>query len=121
MSGYKRWALGDDLMPTNHRIKADCPSTDMAESLIDGITYGKGSSMIKQLIFLMDWEPFCAGLRIYFNRHKWSNTTLDDFMRCMQQGYNENKPDEAEPLDLDKWAQDWLQTKGVNKISSEYY
>lgn len=118
MSGYKRWGLGDDLMPSNHKIQADCPSTDMAESLIDGITYGKGSSLIKQLIFLMDWEPFCAGLRIYFKRHKWGNTTLPDFLQAMQIGYDESKP--TEPLDLDQWGKDWLQTKGVNKMSSEY-
>ena len=78
----------------------------MAESLIDGITYGKGSSMIKQLIFLMDWKPFCNGLRIYFTKNKWGNTVLNDFMSCMQTGYNESQP--TEPLDLDKWAKDWL-------------
>jgi aminopeptidase N len=55
MSGYKRWGLSEDLMPSNHKIQADCPSTDTAESLIDGITYGKGSSLIKQLIFLIGW------------------------------------------------------------------
>ena len=47
MAGYKRWGLQEDLMPSNHKIQADCRGTDMAESLIDGITYGKGSSMIK--------------------------------------------------------------------------
>lgn len=47
MANYKRWGLNDDLMPSNHCIQADCPTTDAAESLIDGITYGKGSSMIK--------------------------------------------------------------------------
>ena len=78
----------------------------MAESLIDGITYGKGSSLIKQLIFLMDWDTFCAGLKIYFKRHKWGNTTLDDFIRCMQIGYDENKP--LEPLDLKQWSEDWI-------------
>lgn len=36
----------------------------------------------------------------------------------MQQGFNENRPDET--LDLNKWSADWLQTKGVNKISHEY-
>ena len=86
----------------------------MAESLIDGITYGKGCSMIKQLIFLLDWDTFCAGLKIYFRRHKWGNTTLPDFIRCMQIGYDEAKP--LEPLDLNRWSQDWLQTTGVNKI-----
>ena len=83
MSGYKRWGLGEDLMPSNHKIQADCPTTDMAESLIDGITYGKGSSMIKQLIFLMDWKTFCAGLKIYFKRYRWKNTSLEDFIGCL--------------------------------------
>ena len=118
MSGYKRWGLGEDLMPSNHKIQADCPSTDMAESLIDGITYGKGSSMIKQLIFLMDWKTFCAGLKIYFQRFRWKNTSLEDFIGCLQIGYNENKPDE--PLDLNEWSRDWLQTKGANRIQAEF-
>ena len=47
MQSYKRWGLMEDLMPSNHKIQADCPDSGMAESLIDGITYGKGSSMIK--------------------------------------------------------------------------
>lgn len=80
MAGYKRWGLGDDLMPSNHNIQAKCSSTDEAESLIDGITYGKGSSMIKQLIFLMGWETFTDGLKIYFDKYKWSNTELPDFI-----------------------------------------
>ena len=47
MGLLKMRGCGADLMPDNHKIQADCPNTDMAESLIDGITYGKGSSMIK--------------------------------------------------------------------------
>lgn len=84
MSGYKRWGLSEDLMPSNHKIQADCPSTDTAESLIDGVTYGKGSSMIKQLIFLLGWETFTQGLKIYFGKYKWSNTTLPDFIGSIQ-------------------------------------
>ena len=47
MSGEKRWGLSEDLMPSNHNVQADIPTTDAAESLYDGITYGKGSAMIK--------------------------------------------------------------------------
>ena len=65
----------------------------------------------------MDWNTFCAGLKIYFKRHKWGNTELNDFISCLQIGYDENKP--TEPLDLNQWSQDWLQTKGVNKMSAE--
>ena len=106
MSGYKRWGMAEDLMSSNHNIQADCPNTDAAESLIDGITYGKGSSLIKQMIFLMDWDVFTAGIKIYFRKHKWSNTQLPDFIGAMQQGFNEEKPDDD--LDLTKWSEQWL-------------
>ena len=76
MNSMKRWGLAEDLIETTHNIQADCKDTDTAESIVDGITYGKGSSLIKQLIFLMDWDTFAAGLKIYFKRHKWGNTSL---------------------------------------------
>ena len=71
MSGYKRWGLGEDLMPSNHKIQADCPSTDMAESLIDGITYGKGSSMIKQLILMIEQLKFTPNvIKLFWEKQK---------------------------------------------------
>lgn len=36
--------------------------------------------MIKQLIYLIGWETFTDGLKIYFNRHAWGNTKLTDFI-----------------------------------------
>lgn len=116
MSGYKRWGLSEDLMPSNHKIQADCPSTDTAESLIDGITYGKGSSLIKQLIFLIGWKTFTNGLKIYFKNFKWQNTTLPDFINSIQQAVNESDQN----YDIVKWSQDWIQTKGSNRISAEF-
>lgn len=47
MNNYKRWGLIEDLLPSNHNIEADCANTDVSESLVNGITYGKGSSLIK--------------------------------------------------------------------------
>lgn len=88
MARYKQWGMSEDMMPSNHKIQADCPTTDTAESLIDGITYGKGCSLIKQLIFLMGWETFCDGLKIYFSKHAWGNTTLEDFIGALQLGYD---------------------------------
>jgi len=79
-SNYKRWGLSEDLLPTNHNIQADCESTDVSESLINGITYGKGSSMLKQLIFIMGIDAFSAGLKVYFNKFKWGNSRLEDFI-----------------------------------------
>lgn len=46
--------------------------------------------MIKQLIFLLSWENFSKGLHIYFKRHAWGNTRLEDFILALQEAYNEN-------------------------------
>ena len=92
-ANYKRWGLQDDLAPTNHNIEADCANTDVSESLIDGITYGKGSSLLKQLVFLMGWDAFTTGIKKYFKEFKWTNTNLHDFIGKLQQGYNESFPE----------------------------
>ena len=72
--------MSDDLGPNTHCIEADCPGTQVTDSLVDGITYGKGASLLKQLIFLMGWEAFTNGIKIYFREFKWKNTTLTDFI-----------------------------------------
>ena len=59
----KAWGLSDDAYPTTHMVAATCSNTDTAESLIDGVTYGKGSSVIKQLMFAMGWKAFITGIR----------------------------------------------------------
>ena len=117
-ANYKRWGLNDDLAPTNHNIEADCENTDVSESLIDGITYGKGASLLKQLIFLMGWDAFTNGLKLYFKEFKWTNTNLTDFIGKLQQGYDEAHPNGN--LVLTTWADKWLRTKGPNKITYEW-
>ena len=76
--GYK-----DDLAPTTHPIEAVLESSDLAEEILDGITYGKGACFVRQLILRIGLETFLQGLRNYFTEYSWSNTTLEDFIRCM--------------------------------------
>ena len=40
--GYK-----DDLAPTTHPIEAVLESSDLAEEILDGITYGKGACFVR--------------------------------------------------------------------------
>jgi aminopeptidase N len=40
----------------------------------------------------MGWDTFCSGLKIYFKKHRWTNTTLPDFIGALQQGYDESLP-----------------------------
>ena len=46
----QRWAYSDDLLSSNHPIEAPCDNLDVAQGLIDGITYGKGASLLRQLM-----------------------------------------------------------------------
>lgn len=49
-------AIIDDQLPTTHCIEAPCHSSSQAESLIDGITYGKGAAFIRQLMVLIGFD-----------------------------------------------------------------
>jgi len=118
-TNYKRWGLIEDLGPTNHNIEATCESTDVSESLIDGITYGKGACLLKQLIFLMGLDAFSMGLKHYFRQYEWKNTSLQNFIDSLQEGYNHVHGEKGD-LNLNLWAEKWLRTKGPNSVQIAY-
>ena len=66
----------------------------------------------------MGWDTFSNGLKIYFQKFKWSNTSLTDFITSLQEGYNQSIPEGK--LDLNEWSNQWLRTKGPNTISYTY-
>eukprot|EP00919_Chromeraceae_sp_WS-2016_P053714 GHVR01127533.1.p1 GENE.GHVR01127533.1~~GHVR01127533.1.p1 ORF type:complete len:118 (+),score=0.50 GHVR01127533.1:609-962(+) len=49
----KGWGYHEDQMITTHPIRGPVINTSVAESIFDGITYSKGASTMKQLLFLM--------------------------------------------------------------------
>jgi aminopeptidase N len=44
---YKFWGIQADSMTSTHPVCANIADTDEAESLFDGISYGKGSAFVK--------------------------------------------------------------------------
>ena len=44
---YKGWAYRADGLSSTHAIYSEVPSTDDAETVFDGISYGKGSAWLK--------------------------------------------------------------------------
>lgn len=56
----------------------------MAEAIFDGITYAKGAAVLKQLVLLMGDDKFSAALKNYFTKYAYKNTTLNDFIDCLQ-------------------------------------
>jgi aminopeptidase N len=74
-------------MSSTHAIKTHIDSTESAESLFDGISYGKGSAFLKQFYKVVGYDTFKAGLHTYFARHAWGNTTLPDFVNALDEAY----------------------------------
>jgi aminopeptidase N len=105
---FKEWAYDTDDRVTTHPIEARIPDTNAALENFDGITYGKGASVMKQLAHYIGADPFRNGVRTYFKRHAWGNTTLPDFMGALQ---SQTKHD------LGTWTKSWLQTSGLNELT----
>jgi aminopeptidase N len=66
---YKFWGISEDQLSTTHPITCTINKTDEAETIFDGISYGKGASFLKQLYNMLGREVIVKGLEAYFTRH----------------------------------------------------
>ncbi len=107
----KRWGYQADARSTTHPISGVVPDTDATYYNFDGITYGKGASVIKQLVAEIGRDAFRAGLRTYFRRHAWGNATLADFLAALEEGAG--RP-------LGDWSRRWLETASLNTIEASW-
>ena len=110
-SGEKEWAYWEDQLVTTHPIEVHVPDTDHAFANFDGITYGKGAAVLKQLGFYLGEEDFKEGLQRYFQKFANRNTTLTDFIHSLSEASGQNLTD---------WEKTWLQTTGVNTITANW-
>ncbi len=107
----KRWGYQADARSTTHPISGLVPDTDATFYNFDGITYGKGASVIKQLVAEIGHDAFRAGLRTYFRRHAWGNATLADFLAALEDGAGRS---------LGEWSRRWLETASLNTIQASW-
>ncbi len=103
----KAWAYQQDQQPSTHPVAADIRDLQDVYLNIDGITYAKGASIIKQLVAFVGLEAFLAGLNRYFAAHAWGNATLADLLSELEG---------ASGRDLHGWARAWLQEPGVTTL-----
>ena len=106
----KNWAYRQDQLPSTHPVAADNHDLEAVEVNFDGITYAKGASILKQMVAWVGEDAFHSGLRVYFRKHAFSNTEFSDLLAALE---------EASGRDLDSWAQEWLQTTGVNTLVAD--
>lgn len=103
----KSKAYQADQFPSTHPIVADIRDLADAQVNLDGITYEKGASVLKQLVAYVGIDAFFAGLRDYMNRHAWGNARLTDLLAALEA---------TSGRDLRRWSALWLETAGVNVL-----
>ncbi|MFF6997037.1 aminopeptidase N [Streptomyces sp. NPDC008313] len=107
----KSWGYDADQRPSTHPVAPDpdaVPDTASAMLNFDGISYAKGASALRQLVAWLGEKDFHAGINNHFNRHKFANATLADFIDSLG---------DATDRDVHAWADAWLRTTGVDTLT----
>ncbi|MCO4784184.1 MAG: ERAP1-like C-terminal domain-containing protein [Candidatus Cloacimonetes bacterium] len=99
----KQGAIFEDALSTTHPVVVDCKDTDSAFLNFDAITYLKGASILKQLVFFIGEGGFKKGLGKYFAKYAYANTSLNDFLAEFD-------------IDLTGFSKSWLETCGTNSL-----
>ncbi|HUA13407.1 MAG TPA: M1 family metallopeptidase [Candidatus Sulfotelmatobacter sp.] len=101
-----------DVQPVGVKVK----NPNEIRSLFDpAIVYAKGARILSMLYEYMGEKDFKKALRIYFDRHKYGNTTRHDLWKAME---------EASGMDIDKLMTPWVEQSGqpllsVNNLENE--
>ena len=107
-SHEKTWAYQQDQQSDTHPVYADMRDLVDVTVNFDGITYAKGGSVLKQLVAYVGRDAFREGLRSYFRKHAWGNTTMADLFAEFEAGSGR---------DLSDWAARWLTTSGPSTLA----
>lgn len=110
-NGLKTWAYWEDQLVTTHPITTTVTDTDSALANFDGITYGKGASVLRQLEYQLTPDVFQQGVQTYMKTYGFKNAVLADFMGTL--GKVAHK-------DLGTFSQAWMATAGLNRMSVKW-
>ncbi|MFG3045649.1 aminopeptidase N [Streptomyces sp. NPDC048241] len=105
----KSWGYDADQRPSTHPVAPESVD-DTAAALLnfDGISYAKGASALRQLVSWLGEKDFLAGINTHFERHRFGNATLADFIDSLAS---------ATERDVPAWADAWLRTTGVDTLT----
>ncbi|NHC24351.1 aminopeptidase N [Nocardioides sp. IC4_145] len=104
----RQWGLVADQRPSTHPVAGN-GALDATAALqdFDGISYAKGSSILKQLNATLGDEVFFAGAIDHFTRHRFGNATMHDLFQSWEG---------AGAGDLSAFTSNWLRTAGPDSI-----
>ncbi len=102
------WGLSADLGPGTHPVAGN-GAVDASAALqdFDGISYAKGSSILKQLATTLGDDVFFGGVADHLERHRFGNATMHDLFAAWER---------AGAHDLGPVVEQWLRTAGPDTI-----
>lgn len=113
--GSKGWGYATDQLSTTHPISTPVKSTVETETNFDGISYSKGSAVLKQLYFLVGGDVFKTAMGRYMKRFQFNNAEFGDLIKFIGAAAFER----GNLIDVQAWANSWILTAGLNELSSE--
>jgi aminopeptidase N len=104
----RQWGLVADQGPSTHPVAGN-GATDAVSALqnFDGISYTKGSAILRQLNSSVGDDVFFGGVVDHFTRHRFGNATLHDLMESWERAGAE---------DLSGFAREWLLAAGPDRL-----
>ena len=104
----RQWGLVADQRPSTHAVAGN-GAFDASAALqnFDGISYAKGSSILKQLNTTLGDDVFFAGVVDHFTAHRFGNATMHDLFGSWER---------AGAGDLSAFTSSWLRTAGVDTV-----
>ena len=64
---------------------------------------------------MLGYDTMKDGLHTYFDKFKWKNTTLPDFVGCLHEAYERSTHKTmGDDFNFKEWCDSWLATSGIN-------
>jgi aminopeptidase N len=81
--------------------------TDVAWTNFDGIVYGKGAAIVKQMLYMVGRDNFSRAMTKYFDRFGEGTATIEDLLADME-------PYFPAGVDVQQWMVSWLETPSLD-------
>ena len=112
----KGWGYSTDQMSITHPISVSINHTGETETIFDGISYSKGSSVLKQLHYIIGDNVFKAALQEYIQTNQFANTAYQDLISVI----SKHAKKAGIPINIEEWSDLWVKAAGLNQLEAEF-
>nr|XP_033335060.1 uncharacterized protein LOC117225525 [Megalopta genalis] len=105
-------AMLEDDYTTSHPMNKPVTSPYEIEDIFDGITYGKGSSMLRMVEHSFGKDVFLKAIKRYLRQHKYNTTTPKDLWQAFDEVINETHVNVTAGISVENIMDAWTNEAG---------